>query len=64
MAKPIEPTPALQGQDAETLLASLDKTASPDEIELRTQRARQFLAAVKRPKGLHDGTQTDQSEST
>ncbi len=50
MARPIEATPPLYGEDAEELLASLEKTASPEEIERRLRRARAFLDLVKRPK--------------
>jgi hypothetical protein len=37
----------LEGEDADQLLASLEDTASPEEIERRRARARAFLDAVK-----------------
>jgi hypothetical protein len=52
MARPIEPTPTLEGEDAERLLESLEHTASPEEIARRRERARAFVAEVTRPKGL------------
>ncbi|TKC95157.1 hypothetical protein E8A74_47520 [Polyangium fumosum] len=52
MARPIEPTPPLSGEDAEELLASLEKVASPEEVEKRLEAAKRYLADVKRPKVL------------
>ncbi len=46
MPRPIAP---LSGDDAEKLLASLEQTASPEEIERRQKWARSFLAEVMRP---------------
>jgi len=46
MAKPILPTPPVQGPDAEALLASLEDVADPDEIERRRAWAERYLAQV------------------
>ncbi len=60
MARPIEATPPLYGEDAEELLASLEKTASREEIERRQKWARSFLADVMRPKDTGtDGSGAD-----
>lgn len=50
MAKPIEPTPTLDGDDAEVLRASLDVHASKEEMSARRTRARALLAEMTRPK--------------
>jgi hypothetical protein len=52
MARPIEATPPLTGAEAEELAASLEDVASPEEIERRQRAAREFFAAVTRPKTL------------
>ncbi len=44
MARPIEPTPVLHGEDAEKLLLSLDGGASDEEMKRREERARQFCS--------------------
>lgn len=44
MAKPIEATPPLFGEDARRLLESLKECASPEEIERRRARSRERLA--------------------
>ena len=49
---PIEATPPLTGDEAEELAASLEDVASPEEIERRQRAAREFFAAVTRPKTL------------
>ncbi len=50
MAKPIEPTPVLQGEDAERLLRDLEKVCSPEEAERRIDKAEAFLKAhLKKP---------------
>jgi hypothetical protein len=46
MAKPILPTPTVQGTDAEALLASLEEVADPDEIDRRRAWAERYLAQV------------------
>ena len=56
MARPIEPTPTLEGQDAERVLKSLESTAPPEEIARRRAQAREFVASVTRPKGLRPPT--------
>lgn len=52
MARPIEPTPMLCGEDAKRLLAELEKVCSPDEQKRRIERSKQRLAKYKslRPK--------------
>ncbi len=51
MARPIEPTPPLEGEDAERRLSSLKVTASPEAIARRRKMGEKFLADVARPKG-------------
>ena len=46
MARPIEPTPALEGQDAERLLASLKSGASDSEMAQRADSARKRVAQM------------------
>jgi hypothetical protein len=50
MARPIEPTPVLKGEDAERLRRDLANVCSPDEARRRTEYARQQLAEMTRPK--------------
>jgi hypothetical protein len=50
MARPIEPTPVLEGEDAERLLRDLENTCTPEEAKRRVQKARGFLAEIMRPK--------------
>lgn len=50
MAKPIEPTPVLKGDDAKRLLLSLERHATRDEIDRRRVAARTFLGLVTKPK--------------
>ena len=49
MARPIEATPTLTGEDAENLQASIARVASPEEIERRRKAARQLYNTVTRP---------------
>ena len=49
MARPIEPTPVLEGEDAERLLRDLENTCSPEEARRRVQKARELLAKVMVP---------------
>lgn len=44
MAKPIEATPPLFGEDARRLLESLEDCASPEEISRRREESRARLA--------------------
>ena len=53
MAKPIQPTPPVQGADAEALLLSLEQVAEPEEIERRRAWAERYLEQVT-PKGRDD----------
>ena len=46
MARPIEPTPVLEGDDAERLLDQLENVCSPDEAERRIAVARKLLTKV------------------
>ena len=46
MAKPIEPTPTLHGEDAERVLVSLHIVAAPDELARRRDAARKFAETV------------------
>lgn len=52
MARPIEPTPTLDGEDADRLLESLDKHASPAEMKERQRRAKEYLEEIRKPKSL------------
>lgn len=47
MAKPIEATPPLYGDDARRLLESLRDCAPPDEIARRRAEARQLLSDTR-----------------
>ena len=49
MARPIEPTPVLEGEDAERLLRELEHTCTPEEAKRRVQKARDLLAKVMMP---------------
>ncbi len=42
MARPIEPTPTLEGEDAENFYRELERIKSPEEIE---QRRKMFAEA-------------------
>lgn len=50
MARPIEPTPPIVGDDADRLLEQLADVASPEEIERRREEGRRFLEEVTRRK--------------
>ena len=66
MARPIEPTPTIYGEDAERLLADLEKVCSPEEGQSRIEwakrerarmmaregAARRYCDAVNSPEGL------------
>ncbi len=47
MARPIEPTPVLYGEDAEQLLESLEHCASPEEMKRRQEYAREALRELE-----------------
>ena len=51
MARPIEPTPVLEGEDAARLLEQLEQVCPPDEAERRVAAARKLLAKVMMPNG-------------
>ena len=53
MARPIEPTPVLEGEDAERLLDQIEIVCTPEETERRVAAARKLLAQVLVP-GTHD----------
>ena len=46
MARPIEPTPSLDGEEAERLLEELENVCSPEEVKRRTEWARKLLSQV------------------
>jgi len=50
MARPIEPTPSLEGEDADRLLQELESVCSPEEAKRRTDWARKLLSQVIVPK--------------
>lgn len=52
MARPIEPTPALRGEDADKLLASLGTGASDAEMRRREAEARRYVQALESEQGL------------
>lgn len=56
MARPIEPTPTVTGEDAERLLASLQEHATESEMRERREEAARWLAEVRRPKGALDAS--------
>lgn len=49
VARPIEPTPVLEGEDADRLLRDLESTCTPEEAKRRVQKARALLAKVMVP---------------
>lgn len=51
MARPIESTPVLYGEDAERLLEELKDCCSPEEMERRIAVSKKRLAEMMRPKG-------------
>ena len=55
MARPIEPTPVLEGEDGERLLRDLARTCTPEEAKRRVEKARGFLAEITRPKAPPGG---------
>ena len=48
MARPIEPTPPVKGQDAVDLLESLEDVASPEEMAARREASRRRLYGAHR----------------
>ena len=50
MARPIESTPVLEGEDAERLLRDLENVCSPEEAKRRMEWAQVQLADMMRPK--------------
>jgi hypothetical protein len=65
MAKPIEPTPQLDGEDAQQLADSLAEHASPEEMDRRRAAARHasLLAAEERGRvrGLREAAEYAES---
>jgi hypothetical protein len=55
MARPIEPTPTLQGEDAERLLRELANVCPPEEAQRRIELARRERAEMMRPKNEPTG---------
>jgi hypothetical protein len=56
MARPIEPTPTLEGAAAEKLLAELAHVCPPEEARRRIDEARNARAEMMRPKHGTSGT--------
>jgi hypothetical protein len=55
MARPITPTPTLEGEDAESLLKQMEGPhASPEEMARRVERAKEQIEEVMRPKDHWD----------
>lgn len=52
MARPIQPTPVLEGTDAKRLLEDLGAVCTPSEAKARIDAARRELSEMMRPK--HD----------
>lgn len=52
MARPIEPTSPLTGEDAERLLAALDTGASQEEMRQRGLRAAEVLQDLDAERGI------------
>ncbi len=50
MAKPIQPTPPLEGEDAERLLRDLENVCTTEEAARRVEWARRQLGELTRPK--------------
>lgn len=46
MARPIEATPVVEGEDAKRLLDELENVCPPDEAKRRVEGARRLLAKV------------------
>lgn len=61
MARPIEPTPPLTGEDAERLLADLMHTCSVEEAQRRIDMAKQKLAIMMTPKGRQRDSEKNSS---
>jgi len=56
MARPIEPTPVLRGEDAQRLVQSLDNRCSNAEAERRMAWAKKASAEMTRPKKGSSGS--------
>ena len=52
MSRPIEPTDSVTDEDAETLLASLSGGASQEEMQRRTETAKQYLLNLESGKRI------------
>jgi hypothetical protein len=50
MARPIEPTPVLEGPDAEKLLRDLANVCTPSEAQRRIESARREREKMMQPK--------------
>jgi hypothetical protein len=50
MARPIEPTPPITGEDADRLAEQLEKVPPPEELARRIEEAKRFLEQVTAPK--------------
>lgn len=58
MARPIEPTPTLEGPDAERLLKDLANVCTPAEARQRIEAARRERDEMMRPKYDAGGTES------
>lgn len=56
MARPIEPTPALNEEESEKLLAELACSVDPQALAQRRERASNWLDQIMRPKGSQHPT--------
>jgi hypothetical protein len=52
MARPIEPTPPLTGEDATKLLESLDRGAPESEMRVRERRAQDVMKQLADKRGI------------
>lgn len=50
MARPIQATPTLRGEDAKRLLRDLEDVCSPEEAQRRIEYGRKLRAEMMRPK--------------
>lgn len=51
MARPIEPTPALAGEDAQRLRTDLKQSCSADEARRRMDQADRLWKTMQQPRG-------------
>lgn len=56
MARPVEATPMLEGEDAERLLSELERVCPPDEAKRRIERAKRTRLEMMRPKRVRSAS--------